>query len=312
MFDPKGFVEDSTKMIAKKVPQGVVVAAVSGGVDSTVTAVLGHRALGNRLVAVVIDHGLMREGEPQRIHERFMSMGLNARLVDARDDFFSALKGQTDPEEKRKAFRETFYQTLGKVAKELDAKYLLQGTIAADIVETKGGIKTQHNVLKQIGISPKSRYGYSIIEPLSELYKDGVRLVAKALKLPSEIVERRPFPGPGLSVRILGEVTPERAETVRKATAIVEEETTHLRCFQSFAVLMKDKATGVTESGGRKYGDMIAVRIVDSKDAMRARPTRVTRTTLKRITERILSALPNVSRVLFDLTEKPPATIEFE
>jgi GMP synthase (glutamine-hydrolysing) len=312
MFDPKEFIEDSTRMIARKAPQGVVVAAVSGGVDSAVTAALGHRALGGRLVALVIDHGLMREGEPLNVCERFRSMGLNVRLVDARDAFFSALKGQTDPEEKRKAFRETFYQTLAKVAKELDAKYLLQGTIAADIVETKGGVKTQHNVLKQIGISPKSKYGYSVIEPLSELYKDGVRLVAKALKLPPEIIERRPFPGPGLSVRILGEVTPERAETVRKATAIVEEETSHLRCFQSFAVLLNDKATGVTAEGVRKYGEIIVVRIVDSRDAMRAKPTRVTRATFKRITERLLSALPNVSRVLFDLTEKPPATIEFE
>jgi GMP synthase (glutamine-hydrolysing) len=254
----------------------------------------------------------MREGEPKRVVGTLRRLGIGAKIYDVRDFFFQALRGKTDPEEKRKAFREAFYQTFARIARELEINCLLQGTIAADVVETKGGVKSQHNVLEQIGISPLENYGYRILEPLKELYKPQVREVARALGLPREVVERRPFPGPGLSIRVLGEVTPDRVELIRRATAIVEEETEDVPCFQAFAVLMQDRATGVTRGGRRKYGEIIVVRVVRSRDAMTAEPAPLPWKTLRRIEKRITEGIPTITHVLFDITGKPPATIEFE
>lgn len=312
MRDPDKFVEEAIRAIREKVGASKAAVAASGGVDSTTTAVLGKRALGENLSVLFIDDGLMREGEPESVADFYRKIGLDARLVDAKDEFFSALKGLVDPEEKRKAFRNAFYSVLSRALKEMGARYLLQGTIAADVVETRKGVKTQHNVLEQIGISAAKAYGYEVVEPLKDLYKDEVRRVAKALGLPIEKVERRPFPGPGLSIRVLGEVTEEKVELVRKATSIVEEETEGFRCFQAFAVLAGDKATGVSEGGGRKYGHIVIVRIVDSTDAMTAVPSELPWPLLGRMRDRILRELPSVTRVLYDVTPKPPSTIEFE
>jgi GMP synthase (glutamine-hydrolysing) len=310
--DPEKFIEDSVRAIRERVGTAKAAVAASGGVDSTTTAMLGKRALGENLTVLFLDDGLMRKNEPESVTDFYRGLGLVVRLVNAKDEFLAALKGLSDPEEKRKAFRDTFYRVLSRSLEELGAKFLLQGTIAADVVETKKGVKTQHNVLEQIGINAAKAYGYELLEPLKELYKDEVRQVAKALGLPQDKVGRRPFPGPGLSIRILGEVTEEKVELVREATSIVEEETENFRCFQAFAVLANDKATGVSESGGRKYGNIIIIRIVDSTDAMTAVPSEISWTLLERMRNRILKEIPSVTRVLYDITPKPPSTIEFE
>jgi len=310
-FNPERFIQKKVAWLKAEVGSEKAIAATSGGVDSTVTAVLGHRALGKALKVVFLDDGLMRQGEPKEVTSMLRAQGLQVALLDVKSEFFQALRGITDPEEKRKAFRERFYQTLGRAIREHGARCLLQGTIAADIVETRGGVKTQHNVLEQIGIVPSERYGFKVVEPLKELFKPQVREVAKALSLASEVHERKPFPGPGLAVRVIGEVTPARVETVRRASRIVEEETRNVESFQAFAVLLADKATGLRE-GKRTFGDIIAVRIVVSLDAMTASVPRVPWKNLERIQSRITAELPSVVKVLLDLSPKPPSTIEYE
>lgn len=312
MFDAKQFVKEKVDWIRQEVGDERAIVAASGGVDSSVTAVLGFKALKDKLTVVFLDNGLMREGEPEAVTKIFRDMGIKTKLYDVKEKFFKAMKKLTDPEEKRKAFRQTFYESLSSVARELGVKILLQGTIAADVSETVRGVKSQHNVLEQIGINPLQEFGYRIIEPLKELYKPEVRQLAKELKLPGSIVNRKPFPGPALSVRVIGEVTPEKVETVRKATKIVEEEAKDIPSFQVFAVLLNDRATGLTEKGERAYGNIIVIRAVDSKDAMTAEPTNITWDRLLKIKNRIVSEIPGVSRVLYDITSKPPATIEFE
>jgi GMP synthase (glutamine-hydrolysing) len=310
MFNPKAFIENSVEEIRKTVGKSRVISACSGGVDSTVATYIVHKAVGEKLVAVFIDDGLRREGEPEFVVRVLKDFDIKTRLIDAKAGFFAVFKGKTDAEEKRKAFREKFYSTLGKVAKEEGIDYIVQGTIKADVIETVKGIKSQHNVLSQIGINPEI-YGYKILEPLKDLFKPDVRKVGRELGLPSEISERMPFPGPALSLRVLGDVTPERVAIVRKATQIVEEETRHLNTFQSFAVLHNDKATGI-KNGQRLYGDIITVRIVDSEDAVAAKATHVANETLRKIAVRITQEIPMVVRCLYDVTDKPPATIEFE
>lgn len=312
MVNPDKFIEEKVAEIKKEVGGKTAVAAVSGGVDSSTTALLAYQALKDRLKVVFLDDGLMREGEAKSVAETLGSVGIDVKVYSVQEAFFRALKGLTDPEAKRKAFRETFYQTLARIVKELGGSYLLQGTIAADVVETVKGVKTQHNVLEQLGINPEEKYGFKVIEPLKELYKHEVRQVAKRLRLRIETVERRPFPGPGLAIRVLGEVTPEKVEVIRKATRIVEEETIGLPCFQAFAVLMNDRATGLTNKGERKYGNIIVLRIVESQDAMTAKPIRIPLKRLEKVAEKITGTIPSVVRVLYDLTSKPPATIEFE
>jgi len=310
LFDSKSFVEKSLDEIKSTVKDEKVISACSGGVDSMTCTTLVHKAVGEKLLAVFIDDGLRREGEPEFVVNTLKNLEIKVRYVDAKEEFFEVLKGKTDAEEKRKAFREKFYRKLGEVVKEENARLLVQGTIAADIKETVQGIKTQHNVLEQIGIDPET-YGYKIIEPLKELYKPEVRMVARGLGLPAEVSERMPFPGPALSIRVLGEVTPEKIEILKKATKIVEEETKDLNAFQRLAVLHSDKATGMKE-GKRVYGNIITVRVVESKDAITAKAMQVPYEKLDRISKRITGELPSVVRCLVDMTDKPPATIEFE
>jgi len=310
-LDFNKFIEEKINEIRQKVGSEKAINALSGGVDSSVVTLLGHRAIGDRLKTVFIDTGVMREGESETVIETFKKFGVTVHLIEAQQEFFNAFRGITDPEEKRKVFRNTFYNVLGKAVKESGATFLLQGTIAADISETQRGVKTQHNILEQIGIDPE-RYGFKVIEPLRELYKDEVREVAKALGFPQEVFERMPFPGPGLATRIIGEVTPERIAIVRKAVKIVEEELGPLKPFQAFAVLLNDQATGVTGVGGqRTFGDMIAIRSVESKDAMKAEVTEIPWDLLKKIQKRIIDEIPSVNKVLYDLTPKPPSTIEY-
>ena len=310
MFDPKEFIRKSMEEIRVRVREEKAIAACSGGVDSVTATLLAHRAVGGSLSAVFIDDGLRRQGEPEFVAQLLNRIGVRYRCLDAKDSFFKGLRRKEDAEEKRKAFREIFYRQLGQIVREEGARYLVQGTIAADIDETVGGIKTQHNVLEQIGIDPRE-YGFELVEPLRHLYKPEVRAVARELALPEEVSGRMPFPGPGLSVRVLGEVTPGKIEVLRKATKIVEEETRDLRAFQSFAVLLSDKATG-TKNGERVYGGIMTIRVVESEDAITASVVEVPYRILFNISQRITGEIPAIARCLFDITHKPPATIEFE
>lgn len=309
-MDVKEFVEDKIKEIKATVRSERAISALSGGVDSSTCTVLAHRAIGENLKVIFIDDGLMREKEAEEVSGTFKDMGIRVDIIDAQVEFFEALKGKIDPEEKRKAFRNVFYTVFGREVLKSEAKFLIQGTIAADIIETKGGVKTQHNILEQIGIDPEKGYGFKVVEPLKDLFKHQVREVAKELGLPEEIHQRMPFPGPGLATRVIGEVTPEKVSLVRKATKIVEEEIAPLMPFQAFAVLLNDKGTGI-EEGQRKFGNIIIVRSVESKDAMTAEPTEVPWEILMNISKRITTEIPEVTRVAYEITPKPPATIEY-
>ena len=297
--------------IGKTVGRGIAINALSGGVDSSVCTVLGHRALGKRLMTVFIDNGIMREGEPKRVVAAFKKMGIPVRLVDARKEFLGALKGITDPEKKRQAITDTFYKKVfGKLVRETGATFLIHGTILTDIEETVAGIKRQHNIIAQLGIDPRKAYGYHVIEPLKTLRKDGVRKVAEVVGLPKEISQRMPFPGPALSARIVGAVTEEKLRTVRAATAIVEQELKDVKAFQYLAVLLNDYATGI-RNNKREFGQIIVVRCINSVDARTATVTRLPWPKLERICKRITTEIPNVNRCLYDLTPKPPATVEY-
>jgi GMP synthase (glutamine-hydrolysing) len=304
------FIQQQVADIKKQVGKGIAINALSGGVDSSVVTVLAHRALGRRLKTVFVDNSLMREGEPRRVVGTFRRMGIPVQLVDARRQFLAALRGLTDPEDKRNAITKTFYKDVfAKAVRLTRATFLLHGTILTDIEETVAGIKRQHNILAQIGIDPQKAYGYKVLEPLATLRKDGVRKVARLLGLPVAITQRIPFPGPALATRIVGEVTDQRLATVRAATAIVEEELATSRAFQYLAVLLNDCATGIRK-GRREFGQIIVVRCIDSRDARVASVRRLPWAKLERITRRI-TALPNVNRCLYDLTPKPPATVEY-
>lgn len=310
-MDARRFAREAIAEIKATVGNARAISALSGGVDSATVTVLGHKAIGDRLKAVFIDDGLMRQDEPREVKEAFAKLGMKVRVINAKRRFFAALKGITDPEDKRKAFRHTFYRVLGEAVRAAGAPFLLQGTIAPDVIETKKGVKTQHNVLEQIGIDPKRVYGFRAIEPIKTLYKPGVRAVARVLGLPKAFSERMPFPGPGLATRCVGEVTPKRIEIVRRACRIAEEETKKYKPFQAFGVLLADKATGLKKNGRRAFGDIVVVRSVQSRDAMTASPTKLSWPVLERIRDRVLKACPTVTKVLLDLTPKPPSTIEF-
>lgn len=303
-------IEQRINEIKETVGSERAISALSGGVDSSACTVLAHRAIGSNLKVIFIDDGLMREKEPEQVSEVFRDLGIEVDIINAQDEFFQALKGKLDPEEKRKAFRSTFYTVFGREVLKSEAKFLVQGTIAADIIETKGGVKTQHNILEQIGIDPEKGFGFKVVEPVKDLFKPQVREVAKELGLPEMIYGRMPFPGPGLATRVVGEVTPERVSLVRKATQIVEEEIESLKPFQAFAVLLSDKGTGV-EEGKRKFGEIVIVRSVESKDAMTAEPTIVPWEVLIKISRRMTGEIPQVVRVAYEITPKPPATIEY-
>lgn len=309
MFDAQQFIEESVEEIKEQVGEGKAIIALSGGVDSSVAAVLAHRAIGKNLKAVFVDTGFMRKGEKEEIEEVFRrEQGINIRIVEARERYFEALKGIVDPEEKRNKVGNIFIEIFEEEARKLGVEYLVQGTIAPDWIESSGGIKSHHNVT---GLP--SGMVLRLVEPLRDLYKDEVRKVARALGLPRTISERMPFPGPGLAVRIIGEVTPERVEVAKEANAIVEEEIlkADLKPWQAFAVLLRDKTVGV-KGDIRDYGHTVAVRVVESIDAMTAVHMEVPWEVLNKIQKRIGREIPSVTRVLYDITDKPPATIEFE
>lgn len=309
-LNPAAFIEAQVKEIRDIVGGGTAMNALSGGVDSSVVTLLGHRALGKRLKTYFIDNGIMRQDEPRQIAEAFAALSVPVEIVDARDVFFQALKGLTDPEEKREAITRTFYRDVFvRLLEESGARHLLQGSIYTDVEETVAGIKRQHNILTQLGIDTEALYGYRVIEPLITLRKPAVRKVGQALGLPEPLFRRPPFPGPALAARVIGEVTPERVETVRLATRIVEEALAESGAFQYLAILHDDRVTGIRE-GKRDYGMQIEVRCWESSDARTAVPTRLSFDLLEALAERITTEVPGVVSVTYGLTKKPPSTIE--
>ncbi len=397
-FNPEKFVETQIAEIRKAVGGERALVAVSGGVDSTTCAVLTRKAIGENLVCVILDDAFMREGEPEKVAEILSRepFKVPVKIVDVRERFLNAMKGLRDAEEKRKRFREIFYTVLSETAKKENCHVLVQGTIRADVVETVGGVKTQHNVLEQIGINPMEKFGFKVVEPLLMLYKEQVRMVARYLGLPSEVSERQPFPGPGLAVRVVGEILPEKLETLKKATTIVESALAEHKPSQYFAAIIdneeapaepsishvqetvarllnvpsrsvhvkvfRDKATGV-KGGERHYGKIvgikaetaegkafhadisklvslqakitsenptitrvlynvkeplekkpyvISIRAVQTKDFLTAQVSEIPWKTLKKTANAIIEKCFNVSAVYYDVTPKPPATIEME
>jgi GMP synthase (glutamine-hydrolysing) len=388
-FDAQLFVEKQVAAVREVLGGEKALIAVSGGVDSTVSAAITHRAIGGNLACVFIDDNFMRLGEPEGVRQLLSSptLSLPVKVLDERERFMKALKGLSDAEEKRKAFRDTFYSALSDAARREGCRYLVQGTIKADIEETAAGVKTQHNILEQIGINPVERYGYRVVEPLVALYKWQVREVARFLGMPEELSERQPFPGPGLSVRVVGEITPEKLEEEKKATRIVEEVLAPHEPSQYFAAIfgseppqldkafasevagllklspsaveasiLAEKATGVV-GGKRSYGSVVLIglggarpgyeelgearkrlqtkhpaitrvlvevgarrgkgykltmRAVKTRDYLTAEVAEIPWETLGSAAKEILKACKKVSAVYYDVTPKPPATIEFE
>jgi GMP synthase (glutamine-hydrolysing) len=397
-FNPKEFVEKQVNEIREVLGKEKALIAVSGGVDSCTCAALVHKAIGENLLCVMLDDAFMRENEPQRVAQLLSQppLKLPIKILNVQERFLTEMKELRDAEEKRKIFRENFYRVLSETAQREHCTYLVQGTILADIIETAGGVKTQHNVLSQIGINPKQRYGLQIIEPLKTLFKAQVRQVARHLGIPAEIAERQPFPGPGLSVRVVGEIRRDKLESLKIATAIAEEKLAQHKSDQYFAVIMdnnekpthpqqrhiqeitakafkvqknnvdvkvfEDKATG-TKEGERQYGEVAAIKVkangrklhqpsfqdlmtmqnlvikenssfirvfyvvreapkkepyvigiraIQTQDYLTAKVSEIPWKTLNEIAQKILAACSNVSSVCYDVTPKPPATIEME
>ncbi|MBW1767303.1 MAG: glutamine-hydrolyzing GMP synthase [Deltaproteobacteria bacterium] len=318
LWTMSSFVERNIRNLREKVGDDRVICGISGGVDSSVTAVLLHKAIGSKLSCIFVDNGLLRRGESREVMDLFQKhYRMDVHLVDAVEYFIKHLKGVTDPEEKRKIIGRAFITIFEREAKELGrAKYLAQGTLYPDVIESvsfKGPsatIKSHHNV----GGLPEVMK-LELIEPLRELFKDEGRQVGVELGLPRELVMRQPFPGPGLAVRILGEVTPERLEVLRSADLILLEEIEkaglYEKVWQSFAVLLPVRTVGVM-GDERTYENVIAVRVVDSLDAMTADWTRVPYEVLAGISNRIINNVRGVNRVVYDISSKPPSTIEWE
>jgi GMP synthase (glutamine-hydrolysing) len=313
--DPAAFVQEAVERLKAEIPEKAIVAA-SGGIDSTLAALLAQQAVGDRARVLFIDTGLLRKGEIDRVDAFYRKSGLHHQVVPAAPQFLGVLKGVTDPEEKRRRIGATFIRVFETQAKEFGTDRLVQGTIAPDWIESGGGprdtIKTHHNVG---GIPKDSRL--TLVEPLRDLYKDEVRAVAHHLKVPEP--DRQPFPGPGLAVRVNGEVTPERVDWARTANAVVEEEIEAAvgrkeipRPWQYFAVLLPVPTVGVL-GDNRVHGEAVSVRVVESIDAMTATAMTLPKNVANRIAERMTRELSGkVVRVLYDITDKPPATIEWE
>ncbi|MFO7955713.1 MAG: glutamine-hydrolyzing GMP synthase [Candidatus Brocadiia bacterium] len=313
------FVEEEVARIREQVGDGRAIIGLSGGVDSAVTAALMDRAIGDRAVAIFVDNGVLRRGEVESIREFFREeYPINLRFVDASDQFLEALSGVTDPEEKRQTIGELFIEVFRREAAELgEVEFLAQGTLYPDVIESQsahGGptarIKSHHNV----GGLPED-LDFELVEPLRELFKDEVRELGAELGLPDQILKRQPFPGPGLAVRIIGEVTRDRLEILREADRRVQEELKgqdiYDEIWQSFAVLLPVKTVGVM-GDGRTYANVVALRIVSSTDGMTSDWVRVPYETLNRISNRIINEVRGVNRVVYDISPKPPSTIEWE
>ena len=318
LWTMKSFIAATTKEIKDSVGDGKVVCGISGGVDSTVTAVLVHRAIGRQLTCIFVDNGVLRAGEAKKVEETLKRhFHMNIDFVDASERFLRKLKGVADPEKKRKVIGNEFIRVFEEEAKKLKGvEFLAQGTLYPDVIESvsfKGPsatIKSHHNVGGLL-----KRMKLKLIEPLRELFKDEVRVLGKDLDIPEEIINRHPFPGPGLAIRIIGEVTKERCDILRQADMIVLEEIKNARLYtklwQSFAVLLPVKSVGVM-GDERTYENVIAVRAVNSLDGMTADWARIPYEVLSNISNRIINEVRGVNRVVYDISSKPPSTIEWE
>lgn len=312
----KAFVQDLIKDVKDSLGEKKAVCALSGGVDSSVAALLVYKAIGKNLTSYYIDSGLMRDGETDSLRKVFAKHNnLQIKIINTKDKFLKALQGVYDPEEKRKIIGKTFIEVFEKVAKRSGAKFLVQGTIYPDVIESAGTkhakvIKSHHNV----GGLP-SQMNLALIEPLRNFYKDEVRKIGKILGLPQEIINRQPFPGPGLAVRIIGDVTDKKLAILRKADKIIQEEIekTNLakKLWQIFAVFTGVKTTGV-RGDERAYGETIAIRAIEAQDAMSANFAKLPYDLLEKISTRIVNEVREVNRVVYDITNKPPATMEWE
>ncbi|WP_448584742.1 glutamine-hydrolyzing GMP synthase [Thermocrinis sp.] len=311
----ENFLEEKIEEIREQVGTKKVICALSGGVDSTVAFALTYRAVGDKLLGIFVDHGLLRKGEAQEVERYFKQMGLPFKMVDAGKLFLERLKGVEDPEEKRRIVGHTFVEVFEKEAKEFGAQVLLQGTLYPDVVESAGiegaqVIKTHHNV----GGLPE-RMELELLEPLRELFKDEVRELGRLLGVPKEILQRHPFPGPGLAIRILGEVKAEDLEILREADAIFIEELKRAglydKVWQAFAVLLPVKSVGVM-GDVRTYERVVGLRAVNSTDGMTADWSRLPYEFLDHVMRRIINEVKGINRVVYDISSKPPATIEWE
>ena len=315
-WKPTSIVEKAVDEIRSAIGEAKAIIALSGGIDSSTAAILASKAIGKNLTAVYVDHGFMRECESEFVDKTFKGLGVNLIIIDAKERFFKKLENVTDPEKKRKIIGREFIRVFEEIAVKIGSEYLLQGTIYPDRIESgvrkhSETIKSHHNVA---GLPTKIRFK-AIIEPLRDLYKDEVREIAKSLSLPNEIVNRQPFPGPGLAIRNMGKVTPDRIELLRKADKIVTDEIERSleldSLWQYFAVLTDTKSTGV-RGDSRAYGSVLAIRIVESREAMTANFAKVPYNILENISTQITNTLPEVTRIVYDITHKPPATIEWE
>ena len=341
-FRPSSYLTSETARLQQTVGTGKAIAAVSGGIDSTVAALVAKKALGDRLFPVFIDTGFLRVGEPKNVKARLgdPSLGLKVKLVKAGGRFLEATKGETNAEEKRKKFRETFYQVLGDVARKDGCDFVVQGTIAPDWIETQGGIKTQHNILEQVGIDSLSTFGFKVVEPISELYKDQVRVLGRHLDVPKDLSERQPFPGPGLLVRCIGSVSKKKLDLLRLSTKIIEEKLSPFDYDQYFGGVIEnnfaegpdyevlrettagalglpsseirvdvfeDRVTGV-KGDTRSYGAIAGIRIQDeSRETFGWLPEK-----LRLAQSSIIERVPEATRVAVLVKEKrggPPISV---